>query len=254
MKILIIEDEPLTAQDLSEVIKSLQPEAEIIGIIPSVKKALHFFANPPHIDLIFSDIQLEDGLSFEIYKSATIIPPIIFCTAFNEYAIQAFKSNGIDYLLKPFSSDHIASALKKYQSLKQNFSTHISQIDKLEELLGQFQSIPAVTSILVYYKDQIIPVKLSEVALFYIRNEMTWLVTLSGKNYQTDQTLEQLERKCGQQFFRVNRQYLINAASILETKQTFNRKLKLKLCVTTEEEILVSKNKGALYLEWLTRV
>lgn len=253
MNILIIEDEPLTARDLSEAIMALQPSATIAAVIPSVKKAVQYLSASPVIDLIFSDIQLEDGLSFEIYKNTVVKQPVIFCTAFNEYAIEAFKNNGIDYLLKPFAREHIAAALDKFLTLRDNFSRQISRNEQLEKLLDQFKAMPAVNAILVYHKDQIIPVKISDVAYFFIQNEITRLCTLSGKIYQTEQTLEQLEKNCGHAFFRINRQYLINAASIAETKQGFNRKLKIILNVPVEEELHVSKNKVAQYLEWLTR-
>lgn len=254
MNIVIIEDEDLTAEDLAETLKQLHAEVKIAAILPSVKEALAFFSTKQNIDLIFSDIQLQDGLSFEIYKQVAITTPIIFCTAYNEYALEAIKANGIDYILKPFSSKAVSDALLKYQNLKNNFSLNLQQVDKLQLLLNQLPIHQNITSLLVYHKDRIIPIKISDVAIFYIRHEITHLLTRSGKTYTVDKTMEQLELCGGLPFFRCNRQHLVHGVAISETIQYLHRKLLIKLSVPFEEEILVGKNKVQAYLEWLTKV
>ncbi|HTF81379.1 MAG TPA: response regulator [Cytophagales bacterium] len=253
MHILIIEDEELSAEDLADTLSQLNPDIQILEVLPSVKAALEYFSKNPKVDLIFSDIQLQDGLSFEIFKQVDSTTPVIFCTAYDEYALEAIKSNGIDYILKPFSKMAVHEALKKYENLKSNFSFSLQQIDRLQVLLDQVTAQQHITSLLVYYKDKIIPIKISDIALFYIRHELTQILTFSGKTYTIDKTMEQLESCCGQQFFRANRQHLIHARSIVETIQYLNRKLLIKLSVPFDDEILVSKTKVQAYLEWLTK-
>lgn len=254
MNIVIIEDEDLTAEDLAETLKQSRPEVKIVTILPSVKEALAFFSKKQNIDLIFSDIQLQDGLSFEIYKQVALTTPIIFCTAYDEYALEAIKANGIDYILKPFSSKAVSEALAKYENLRNNFSQNLQQIDKLQLLLNQLPVHQNITALLVYHKDRIIPIKVSEVAIFYIRHEVSHLLTFSGKIYTVDKTMEQLEACGGLSFFRCNRQHLVNCKAVAETIQYLNRKLLIKLSVPFEEEILVGKTKVQTYLEWLTKV
>jgi two-component system, LytTR family, response regulator LytT len=254
MNIVIIEDEELTAEDLADTLRQIQPDVNVVASIPSVKAALEFFAKGEKVDLIFSDIQLQDGLSFEIYKQIAFTTPVIFCTAYNEYALEAIKANGIDYVLKPFSQKAITEALKKYENLKNNFSLNLQHIDKLQLLLKQLPAHSNITSLLVYHKDKIIPIKITEIAIFFMKHEVTHLLTLSGKVFTVDKTMEQLETCCGIQFFRGNRQHLIHSKAIAETIQYLNRKLLIKLVVPFEEEILISKTKVQAYLDWLTKV
>jgi two-component system response regulator LytT len=166
MQILIIEDEELTAEDLSDTLLAINPAIEIVGIFPSVKESVAFLKTKPELDLIFSDIQLEDGLSFEIYERVSVLTPIVFCTAYNEYALEAFKANGIDYVLKPFARKEIETALAKYENLQRNFTRGIQQIDKLHELYANQPLKKSTNALLIYHKDQIIPIKFRDVAIF----------------------------------------------------------------------------------------
>lgn len=254
MRIVIIEDEPLTADDLAQTIAAIEPKAEIIKVLPSVTKSLAFFATNPQVDLVFSDIQLLDGPSFEIYRQVNVNAPVIFCTAFNEYALEAFKANGIDYVLKPFSTEAIFQALQKYQSLKYKFAAaDRSTNEPLQNLVSSLKDGKSLSTILVHYRDKIIPVKLEEIALFFKQNEVTYLKTFAGKSFSVDRTLDQLVQSCGNDFFRVSRQCIVNHAAIRETEHTFNRKLIVYLNVESEGEIDVSRNRVSAFLEWLAR-
>lgn len=250
---VIIEDEKLTAYDLAETITTLEPASEITTILYSVKEAISFFLKNPAPDLIFSDIQLGDGLSFEVFKSVPVSAPIIFCTAYDEYALNAFKTNGIDYILKPFTSQTIADALKKYRTLSQTFSVNVLQYDAILTALKDREASKPV-SVLVHYKDKILPIRLDEIALFYIENEVTHLLTIDKKVYSIDRNLEKLVQITGDSFFRVNRQCLLNRKAVVDASQYFTRKLTVNIVVPFKYPIRVSKEKIPQFLKWLETI
>jgi DNA-binding LytR/AlgR family response regulator len=253
MKIAIIEDETLTAGDLADTILEIDDTVEIIASLQSVREAVDYFKNNKAPDLIFSDIQLSDGLCFEIFKELSLTVPVIFCTAYDEYAIRAFRANGIDYIVKPFTGETVSAALERYRSLKQNFSgdsgsvTHEALMELLERKKGRD---PA--SLLVHYQDQIVPVKIKDIALFYIENEMTRLLTLNRDHFFVDKNLEELEELAGENFFRANRQHLLNRDAVKSASRYFGRKLAISLYVPYEKNIIVSKAKATAFLDWLS--
>lgn len=251
MKIIIIEDERLTAEDLTDVILKLQADAEIIACLASVKEAIAYFEQQPAPDLIFSDIQLGDGTSFDIFKSVAISAPVIFCTAYDEYALNAFRANGIDYILKPFTTVSISQALNKYHSLRKEFS---AKRVSYEAIFDHFATkTPKKTaSLLITFKDKIIPIKIEDIALFYIEYEETRLITFDQKSYVLNKKLEELERICGDDFFRVNRQSLLNRTAIKDVAHFFSRKLVVNLTIPFKDNITISKEKSPQFLEWLT--
>jgi two-component system, LytTR family, response regulator LytT len=250
MQIVIIEDEKLTADDLAATILSVEPETRIIASLRSVKEAIAYLKGNAKADLIFSDIQLGDGLSFEIFKAVDIAIPVIFCTAYDEYALNAFNTNGIDYILKPFTAKTIREALDKYNHLKQTFSNNqISYEAVLKALMKE--AAPQTTHILIHHKEKILPVKMDDVALFFVENEMTRLLTFDKKTYSADKNLEDLEQIAGNAFFRVNRQCLINRRAVVDASRYFSRKLSVNLTVPFKETITVSKEKTPLFLNWL---
>lgn len=248
MRIIIIEDEKLTAEDLAETIQRTEPGAEVITTLSSVKEAQAYFNNPVEADLIFSDIQLGDGLSFEIFRERKSDIPVIFCTAYDEYALNAFKTNGIDYILKPFSVHTIRTALDKYKNLKKVLAP---SPNNLEALLYALDQRPRITSVLVHYKEQIIPVSEKDIALICIRNETTMLKTFDDKSYFITRTLDDLESKLGAGFFRANRQYLVNRSAIRSVENYGARKLALLLHLPHDETITVSKEKHSPLMSWL---
>lgn len=254
MNIVIIEDERLVADDLEKNIRKLIKENLNIVQLRSVKESVAYFKASPEPDMIFSDIQLGDGLSFEIFIAVSLTAPVVFCTAYDEYALDAFKANGIDYILKPFTLKTLENALNKYHQLKNLFSGNVSQpYANLLELLGRREESKA-SSILVYYQDKIIPIKLEEIALFHIDNDITHLLTFSGKAYLPNKNLDELEKLTGNHFFRVNRQFLVCRKAIIDVSSYFSRKLSLNLTINFAEKITISKEKASQFLEWLTKV
>lgn len=250
MKIVIIEDEKNAALDLAKTITAVSPDTEIVSILYSVDEALSYFNENPAPDLIFSDIQLGDGLSFQIYKAVEIDAPVIFCTAFDEYALSAFKTNGIEYIMKPFTRKTIADALGKYRNLQKKFQNGISQYDKLIDVLSK-REISDTTSILVYKKDKILPIKLENIAMFYIEDEMTHILAFDGQKYQVNKKMEDLDKTTGNLFFRINRQQLVSRKAILHVSQYFSRKLSITLSVPFRDKIITSVNKTQPFLTWL---
>jgi two-component system, LytTR family, response regulator LytT len=251
MKILIIEDEKLTSEDLKETILKIDSKIDIVGILHSVKDAISWFRKNESPDLIISDIQLGDGLSFEIFNKVHCHVPVIFCTAFDMYALDAFKVNGIDYLLKPFTQKSISDALNKYNVLKSSFSRSTANFDHLLELFTK-QKFRNQGSILVYYKDKITPVKVEDIALFYIENEITHILTFDQKNYSVNKTLDELESISSPQFYRINRQNLLNRKAIKDASHYFARKLSISLIIPFKENLIVSKEKVTDFLMWLS--
>ncbi len=237
MRIVIIEDEQHTARDLAACIKKAEPAAEIVATLGSVREADTFFNDAPSIDLIFSDIQLGDGLSFTLFDQSANKTPVIFFTAYDEYALHAFKTAGIDYILKPFTTKTIAASLAKYKDLKDRFST---------------THLPEQRSILVYHKDKITPVRLNEIALFYLKHELTHLVTFDEKQYFLNHSLEELEKLTAGVFYRANRQSLVNRTAIRDVSQYFGRKLLINLTISFPEKITVGKVKASTFLSWLS--
>lgn len=250
MKIIIIEDEKISADYLAVLIKESEPNAEIITTINSVKTGIEYFQNNSAPDLIFSDIQLGDGLSFEIFKEVNVLTPIIFCTAYDDYAINAFETNSIAYIVKPFTKDTIKDAIRKYKDLQKMLLHSDSQYNAILSILQRNEN-QVSSSILVYIKDKIKPVKLEDIAMFYLENGITYLTTFDKQNYTTNKTLEVLEQTIGANFFRVNRQFIVNRKSIIEAAQYFGRRVSLHLKVPYKEKIIVSKGNVSKFLNWL---
>jgi DNA-binding LytR/AlgR family response regulator len=250
LNIVIIEDEKFTAIDLAETLKKIDSNIEIVTTLSSVEQALSFFKTENEFDLIFSDIQLPDGLSFDIFKSVKIKVPVIFCTAYDKYALDAFDANGIDYLLKPFNKASVSKALDKYMALKSNFKTPESNLDRLIQKLGQ-QLTQKSNSVIVYQGDRILPIEISQIALFYLEDDYVFALTFESKKHILTQTLEELENLCGIDFFRANRQYLVNRKAVKDASKYFNRKILINLTVNYPQQILVGKLKTTLFLQWL---
>ena len=187
MKIVIIEDEKLTAKDLAKTIKGIDSDIEIVTLLHSVEEAIDFFSTNPKLDLIFSDIELGDGLSFEIFEKVNNRIPIIFCTAFNEYALDAFKTVGIDYLLKPFSKITVEKSLEKYYSLREKLIPQNNALPDLMNLL-KTQLFPSKTSsVIMQLGDKIIPLEGNAIALFYIEDNAVFAYTFNQKRHLISQ-------------------------------------------------------------------
>lgn len=254
MKIVIIEDEKHTALDLKESIEKLRPQDSVLTIVDSVEDGLAWFSRNPQPDLIFSDIKLGDGLAFDIFKKTDITCPVIFCTAYDEYAIEAFQNNGIDYLLKPIEEENLEKSLSKIQMLKNSVSKRYdpSIMDQLfreiESKNQQYKSTLLVTS-----GEKMIPINIDEIAYFNVSGSGgVQLTTQDGQSYWINDTLSHLQSVINPQwFYRVNRQFLVAYTAIKEVEQYFDRKLLVHLHQQVSEPITISKEKATDFLAWL---
>jgi DNA-binding LytR/AlgR family response regulator len=244
MNIAIIEDEPLTAKDLAACIIAVEPGSEIVATLASVGEADAWFRRNKMPDLIFSDIQLGDGKSFAVFEKLMEMVPVIFCTAHDDYALEAFRAAGIDYILKPFTEKTVGAAIGKFKALRGAAGAVSVAGDPARPRLS-------TGAILVYYKDRILPVKLGEIALFYLEKELVRLVGFDGKVYVVNKSLEELEGLAGVGFYRVNRQFLVSRVAIKEVSHYFGRKLLLNLTIPFEEKITVGRLKVPAFLDWL---
>lgn len=253
MKVVIIEDEQMTAEDLVETLNDIDTTVEVIKTLHSVAQALHYFRQGAKPDLIFCDIQLGDGYSFELFQQCTINAPVVFCTAFNQYAIEAFKNNGIDYVLKPFNRESIAGALLKFNSLKSQFNSSNENLQLFLQEAYKWSGVArhAQSKLLVNWKDKIIPVDINEIALFMIEYKTTQLVTFGNQKYSINLTLDELEKICGSSFYRASRQFLLNRSAVKDAVQYHTRKLFVNLSIPGNYEITISKLKIPDFLEWL---
>jgi DNA-binding LytR/AlgR family response regulator len=250
MQVVIIEDEQLTAEDLAEILLRLPEGITILKILYSVKEATTYFKEVPVVDLIFCDIQLGDGHSFEIFKQVRINVPVIFCTAYNEYALEAFNNNGIGYVLKPFTKKTIQDAIDKFNHLKAGIIKTSDELDKILTAI-QLQGYHKPASILISWKEKIIPIKIADIALFSIEFKTTRLITKDNQTYTTNYNLDELEHMCHSAFYRANRQFLINKDAVEEVLQYRARKLFVKLKIKGEFDITIAKAKVPEFLSWL---
>ncbi|SHN33267.1 LytTR family DNA-binding domain-containing protein [Chitinophaga sp. CF418] len=253
MKLVIIEDEKVTARDLAQTIEQLFPEAQIEKILTTVKESISYFSDGCYADLIFSDIQLGDGLSFEIFSKLEIDVPVIFCTAFDEYALHAFKANGIDYILKPFTTEAVAAAINKYLAFKGKMTGNALSYKALEQLYVSKKTADS-GAVLVYQKDKILPIAISNIAFFYLKNGVVNLTTFDKQVYLINKNMEELGKLTEPLFFRANRQFLVNRKAVLDASGYLSRKLSVTLSIPTEETVTISKEKMSQFLDWLKQL
>lgn len=251
MKVIIIEDEPLMAEALREELEASNKSVEVTCILGSIKASIDYLKKHASPDLFFSDIQLSDGLSFEIFKQVQSSAPVIFCTAFDEYALSAFQANGIDYVLKPFTSKDIQAALRKYESLTQRPNENRLMLDGLEELVKQYATPPAIASLLVQRADKIIPVKIENIALILLENGTCKAYTFDGTTYNVSSSMDKLMGQLGDLFFRLNRTAIIRHNAVEQASQWFSRKLLIQSSVKVNEKLVVSKANASSFLRWL---
>jgi two-component system, LytTR family, response regulator LytT len=246
MNVVIIEDELQTARLLKSMLEQ-QHGIQVLAIITSIEQGIPFFEQQRDIDLVFSDIEIADGLCFDLFKEVMVDCPVIFCTAFNQYTMEAFKTNGIDYLLKPFTQKSIADAIQKYRKLTRRHSPPANQ-----ELVNMLKTaLTQRTTVLVNFRNKTFPINVSAIAFFYVENDLTTLYT-EGKSYTVLKSLDELaDMLDNNQFFRANRQYIINRDYIKEVEKFFARKLVLKLTVPTPDTVVVSKAKATEFMKWL---
>lgn len=247
MNILIIEDESITASDLAKSIQYIRHNYQVVYIADSIKNAMQYLQQSPKVDLIFSDIQLGDGLSFDIFNSIKSRIPVIFCTAYNHYAIDAFASNGFDYILKPYNMDKIRQAIEKYEHFTSLSSSH-SAIQS--DYLAQIEPPHTPKALLIHIRDKIISLPIDNIALVGLTNGLVMIQTFDGKKIAVLKTLEEIEHLDPLSFCRANRQYLVHRKAIVEVQKSDNRKLKLSLNIILGDEVIISKEKSTSFLRW----
>jgi len=244
---LIIEDEYAASSHLAALLKKVEPEIEILAILESIKEGVPWFNRHPEPDLIFSDIQIADGLSFSIFDAVRPRSPIIFTTAYDEYAIKAFKLNSIDYLLKPIDEESIRFSLKKFHEQRLLAGTKIAELIQAARL----DKPNYRQSFLVRYQDRLLPVSVGEVMTCFIDNGIVYLLLQSGKRYPVDMNLDDLQQQLDPgQFYRANRQFIVSRNSIHEMAVHFNGRLLLTLKVSTPEAIFISKERVSAFKRW----
>lgn len=250
MKILIIEDEPLVAKDLVKLIGKVEPSAELLGVLSSVSEATKWFAFNPEPDLVLSDIQLSDGISFEVFESRQVKCHVIFTTAYSEYAIRAFKLNSIDYLLKPVDERELASAIGKYRSVKADTGFY-SQLKLLMHGWGKEQR-RYKERFLSIHRNSMVPVGESEIAYFH-KEELIYIHTMGNEKVIGEhQTLDEVESMIDPaKFFRVNRQYIIHIQTVARIKTT-HKGLTVQLKTPFALELDISREKATAFKEWIS--
>lgn len=248
-RVVIVEDETAAVVNLRSMLSAVAPDVEVVAVLESVEESVEYFSKSPSADIVFMDIHLADGDSFHIFKQVNIDIPIIFTTAYNEYALEAFKVNSIDYLLKPYKEEELRRALDKLYRLT---ATEREQSQKSrEQLVASVQSTQLQT-MLVRYKDKIVPVNMEEVAFFYTFDERVTLTTLKGDTYPVDKSLEALQQQLSEEkFFRANRQFIISRTAVKDIAVWFGNRLALNLVVETPERIIISKARVPEFKQWL---
>jgi DNA-binding LytR/AlgR family response regulator len=251
VKIVIIEDEPLAVAQLAALLVQLKPNVEIAGVCDTIESAIRWFGQNPLPDLAFFDIQLGDGLSFEIFKTIDINIPVIFTTAYDQYALQAFKVNSIDYLLKPIVKEELAAALGKFEQLHLYGNVKISN-DMIQNLINTVGKKEYKKRFLVKIGTHLRAVNTDEILYFYSFQKGTFLKAADGHNYLLDQTLEVIEQLVDpEHFFRINRKYLVAIYAITDVNAYSNSRLKIKVKNQEEDDFLVAREKVKAFKDWL---
>ena len=250
-RVVIVEDETAAAVNLRNMLSTIAPGVEVVEVLESVEESVEFFSGEVDADVVFMDIHLADGDSFRIFRSVDIDIPIIFTTAYDEYALEAFKVNSIDYLLKPFKEEDLRRALDKLHRL--TASERTAQQQRREQMVASAGD--AMLTLLVRYKDKIIPVKLEEIAYFYTSEDHVTLTTLDERNYPVEKTLEALGQQLpADKFYRANRQFIVSRDAVKDIVVWFGSRLALNLTVETPERIIISKARVSDFKQWLQSV
>ncbi|MDN5200624.1 LytTR family DNA-binding domain-containing protein [Fulvivirgaceae bacterium BMA10] len=251
MKVLIIEDEGLASERLENMLKEINPAVEILDCIKSVDDAIDWLNANNEPDLIISDIQLSDGLCFDIYSEKRPDCPVIFTTAYDKYAIQAFEVNSIDYLLKPIQKEKLEQSLDKYASLNNSDQHQQDAFEQISKMLRQ-QKAEYKTRFLIRVGQKIKAIAVEKIAYFYTQDKMTYILTKEGQKYPVDHSLEEIDQVLDPKyFFRINRKFIVHIDAVKEINAYFKGRLKLYLTPHIEEDIVISSEKTPTFKAWL---
>ncbi len=249
MNVVIIEDEKPAAEKLFRLIHEVRPDVTVTKQLESVEESINWFMSNSPPGLVFMDIQLDDGICFEIFESVKLEVPIIFTTAYDEYAIKAFKVNSVDYLLKPIEKDALAGAFVKFQK---TFG-QTGSLTQIEQVIGQLSK---------KYKERFFikvgshyrSVAVNDILCFYVEGRATFVKTVGGKNYSLDYSLGQLQEKINPElFFRINRNYLVNMNTITDIVSYSTSRMKIKLINFENDDLIISRDKVSDFKKWMDR-
>ena len=250
MNIIIIEDEKPAARLLQRKVEKLG--LQVYTLLHSVEESIEWFQNNNHPDLIFLDIQLSDGLSFEIFEQIDIKSAVIFTTAYDEYALRAFKLNSIDYLLKPIDEDELEIAVNKFRNQVQKKAVSSLDFDMIKKMILGNDTKEFKKRFSVKIGQQLKVISIDEVECFYSENKGTYLHTFENRNYLLDTTLEQIEEELDpKEFYRVSRKFIVPLKSVKEIQVYSNSRLKVILPTYKDEEVIVSREKVADFKVWI---
>jgi two-component system response regulator LytT len=252
MKILIVEDEKPGAERLEKLLASLDTTYVVAGVCQSIKSTVKWLQENPAPDLILMDIELSDGQCFGIFNQFTVTSPVIFTTSYDEYALQAFKVNSIDYLLKPVKSEELEQSLKKLRQLREQLrgTSHFNINNLLDQLRKHQHGYRS--RFLVRQGSKLISVDIAEIAYFYAEDRLTFFRTWSNSRYVVDYTLEELEHMLNpEHFYRISRSYITHLKSIAEINNYFNGKLRLELDPRADKEVVISRENAMDFKIWM---
>jgi DNA-binding LytR/AlgR family response regulator len=253
MTVLIIEDEPHAAERLEKLIREVLPSSKIVGTFDSVKKSVQWFKSNRSPEIVFMDIQLADGLSFSIFEQCEVNSPVIFTTAYDEYALKAFKVNSIDYILKPVDKDDLAKALTKLNTLSGSETSTKALLDNIAQAMQMLMK-KYKSRFVIKVGEHLKTIDIESVRYFYSQDKTTFCVTEENRNFILDYTLEQLEEMLDPGiFFRINRKYLLRSSSIQDIITYTNSRLKLVLKGSQDKDIIVARERVQEFKNWLDR-
>jgi len=248
MRVLIVEDETAAADNLTYLLRKIDASIEIIGYSESVEQTVAFLTGHPRIDLIFMDIHLSDGSAFSIFDKIDVEIPIVFTTAYDQYALDAFKVNSIDYLLKPIKSDDLKRAVEKYRRL-----TPVELLSYLTSLSTLSNGNHYPSRMMIPQRDKFYPIPVNEICYIYSTNRQTDIVLTDSRKFSINKSLDQLQSSLDPtRFRRANKQFIISKEAIKELVAWFDSRIVVRMNVETPEEIFVSKNSAAEFKRWLT--
>jgi len=251
MNVLIIEDEPQAAKRLETLMKELEPGVRVLDKIDSVTKSVEWISNNPAPDLILMDIQLADGISFTIFEQCEVKSPVIFTTAYDAYALKAFKVNSIDYILKPVDKDELGKALVKFRGIVKNVPETRILLDNIGQAV-QMLTKRYKSRFMIKVGEHLKTVDSQNILYFFSQDKTTFCQTTDSRNLILDYTLDQLEEMMDpSRFFRINRKYLVGSASITDIINYTNSRLKLKLKGVQDDDCIVARERVQAFKEWL---
>jgi two-component system response regulator LytT len=256
IKVLIIEDEIPAQRLLKQTLQEITIETKVVDCLNSIKSAVAWFQNNEHPEIVLLDIQLSDGLSFEIFKQVNIDSLIIFTTAFDAYALQAFKVNSLDYLLKPIEKDELQAAFEKYQQYNTQFIQEKNSSIDFSELAALIKNEKPEyrKRFLIQSNESFFHLSVGDIAFFYSMQGITFAVTFEKREYPVNFSLESLKEQLHPDiFFKINRQFIVSIDAIKRVHSYFNGKLKLEIKPAHTEDIVVGKDKAAAFKRWLDR-